>query len=70
MIVALLWLAAALSALGLLVMLGSSVCMTGVGQVWPSRLFDVGAAIFCLSLVVWLIVAVAGFFATASGHAA
>lgn len=70
MIAALLWLATGLSALGLLVMLGSSACMVEFGQVWLNRLFDAGAAIFGVSLVVWLIVAIAGFFATASGNAA
>jgi hypothetical protein len=56
-------LAVALTALGLLVMLGASWLMTPARQAWPSRLFDGGAGIFGLALVFWMVVAIVPFFA-------
>jgi hypothetical protein len=65
-----LWVAVALTALGLLVMLGAACCMTEVGRRLPARFFDTGAGIFGLALAFWLIVSVAAFFGAASMHGA
>jgi len=63
--------AVALSALGLLIMLGAAAAMPGRVEVrWPSRLFDTGYGIFCLALTLWLIVAGSAFFFAANVHAA